>query len=317
MGKKIFYLAVGLLALYGGWQFLVNRRVPLNLSLFSNKPIAGPRIVGSYPEKGAVEDSVGIVGSEPAIAPGGPGRGIVPPKPPFPPDAPVGNSEVEERLVIRNGEVRAVVGDVRQEKKAIEKKVSEQSGFVVNANLSQPEEAPHLTISVRVPAERLDELMDFVKDRSERITYESVTGEDVTSRYIDEKARLKSLEEARGQMSEILAQAQEISDLLQIQREIQRIDREIESAKGRIEYLEKSAALSLLNIELAQSEYELTYTPTQKWRPGFVFKQATRSLLTTLQNLSYFAIRAAVFAVIWLPAAGIAYLGYRLIRRKN
>lgn len=307
--KKVLYLVVGVLALYGG------------LAVLGRFGTLGSLGSLGFRQRGMGE--IGVIGEDRGV--GGVGRGIVEEKIALAPRqtgmiepvAPVANDEVEERLVIRNGTIRAVVADVKSEKDALVDKVKELGGFVVDARLSQPEEAPHLSMSVRVPAGQLDALMGFVKERAERVTYEATTADDVTDQYIDEQARLKSLEETRAQMSTILEKAVEISDLLQIQREITRVDQQIESAKGRIEYLEKSAALSLLEIELAQSEFELSYTPTEKWRPAFVFKQAVRSLLSTLQGLSYTGIRLAVYAVIWLPGVLLARFVWRRLRKKS
>ena len=230
--------------------------------------------------------------------------------------APVPNEAVEDRLVVRNGTTKAVVSDVIVARDAVQTKVKAVDGFVVNSYLSHPETAPHLSMSVRIPAEKLDEVLQMVRDNSERITYESIESQDVTDQYVDEMARLTSLEKVREQMNSIIEQATEISDLLNLQREIQGIDQQIESAKGRITYLQQSSALSLLNIELAQSELELSITPTEKWQPVFVFKQAVRNLLTTLYGLSYLVIKLAVYALIWVPAGIVVILIYRRIRKK-
>lgn len=314
MKKKIVYGLVVLLVLYGGLQ-IIRSFFGVSMQRMPSVSHTGPAGYSDIQadEAAPYAPALGQSGVNEKIVQGMPQRGIVPPPDQNPP---VGTDEVEERLVIRNGSIRAVVEDVRSARSEIKTKVEQAGGFIVDARLTQPETAPHLSMSVRVPAENLDEVMELVRTQAERVTFESVTAQDVTAEYVDEQARLRSLEETREQMSEIMQQAQEISDLLNIQRQMQQIDEQIEQTKGRMEYLQKSAKLSLLNIELAQSEFELSVAPTEKWRPGFVFKQAVRNLLSFLQDLSYLAIRLAVYAVIWVPAGIIILLIYRRFRGK-
>lgn len=307
MKKKILYGAVLLLAIIGAWgiardnlyRYVVKSKAGYTLDY--REDISAPMSKGMGAMEGIMVDEIGE--ARQAFFPE--------------PNAPVPNEAVEDRLVIRNGTTKAVVSDVIETRNTIQAKISQVDGFVVNSYLSHPETAPHLSMSVRIPADRLDEVMQLVRDNAERITYESVSAQDVTDKYVDELARLTSLEQVRVQMNAILEKAVEISDLLNVQREIQRIDQQIESAKGRIAYLQQSSALSLLNIELAQSEFELSITPTEKWQPVFMFKQAVRSLLTTLYGLSYLAIRLGVYAIVWIPVLTIVVIVYRRIRRRK
>ncbi|NCS68135.1 DUF4349 domain-containing protein [Candidatus Peregrinibacteria bacterium] len=307
MKKKVIYGVVLLLAVIGAWGVIQST---LNSYSYRNAGYAGDYQMGLAAPSAQMGKSMNAM--ENVMDEFGRSEEAYYPEQ----NAPVPNEAVEDRLVVRNGTTKAVVKDVIVARDQVQTKITQANGFVVSSYLSHPETAPHLSMSVRIPAEKLDEVMQLVRDNSERITYESVESQDVTDQYVDEMARLTSLEKVREQMDSIIEQATEISDLLNLQREIQRIDQQIEFAKGRITYLQQSSALSLLNIELAQSELELSITPTEKWQPVFVFKQAVRNLLTTLYGLSYLVIRLAVYALIWIPVGIIVVLIYRRIRKK-
>ncbi len=71
-------------------------------------------------------------------------------------------SQTVERIVIKNGSMTIVVADPPQSMDAISQMAQEMGGFVVSANiykeqLSSGIEVPRASITIRVPAERMDE----------------------------------------------------------------------------------------------------------------------------------------------------------------
>ena len=59
-----------------------------------------------------------------------------------------------------------------------------------------------------MPSERLDEALERIKEGAVDIDYENVSGQDVTSQYVDLQSQLKAKEAAEKKLLEILDQAQ-------------------------------------------------------------------------------------------------------------
>ncbi|GAF98979.1 unnamed protein product, partial [marine sediment metagenome] len=120
----------------------------------------------------------------------------------------LGDDKVE-RLVIRNANLTLVVNDPGQSTEDIGKMAREMEGFVVSSYVYQTTYAEDVmavqaSITIRVPVERLDEALDFIKDGSIEVRSENVSGQDVTQEYIDLQSQLRNLELAEEELREIM-----------------------------------------------------------------------------------------------------------------
>lgn len=233
------------------------------------------------------------------------------PAPPSPVDTQVAPSESVNRMVIRDTNLSMVVNDVGGIIRDIENLAAQYGGFLVDSNLNVPEGASSGTITVRVKASERAAALDAIKKLGVRVVSESVSGRDVTDQYEDIGAKLDVLNRTKAKFEEIMDQAVEIQDLLQVQRELVSLQSQIDNLKGRQEFLKKSADLTKITVYLSTDELALPYAPDTAWRPAVVFKQAVRSLITTVRGLGNRLIWLAVYSVIWLPLL----IGFVLIRK--
>ena len=90
--------------------------------------------------------------------------------------------------------------------------------------------------------------------------------EDVTERYYDLKARINNKKVLEKRYLEILTQASEIKDILEIEKNLNDVRTEIENFQGQFNYLSKQVTLSTINL----SFYEvLPYVYDSSNRKGF------------------------------------------------
>jgi len=195
--------------------------------------------------------------------------------------------EVVPRMVIKNAELSIVVEDPIQKMDAIVAMAEEMGGFVVNSNvwqntLSSGAKVPHASITVRVPAERLDEALDLIKAGVGEILSENVSGQDVTREYTDLQSRLRNLEAAEAQLQEIMENAMKTEDVLQVYNDLVNVREQIEVIKGQMQYYEQAAALSMISVDITGDE-EAQPLQIGGWQPVGVAKDAIETLVKTLQ----------------------------------
>lgn len=89
-------------------------------------------------------------------------------------------------------------------------------------------------------------------ERSRAQQPERVSSRDVTEEVTDIDARLKNLRDLRGRFREVLSKAEKIEDILNIERELARIQTEIDAIEGRRESLLGSVNESKIDLELNQ-----------------------------------------------------------------
>ncbi|GAA5343235.1 MAG: DUF4349 domain-containing protein [Anaerolineaceae bacterium] len=213
--------------------------------------------------------------------------------------------ETTERLVVKRAEMRVSVADPAEAIRTVVQWAENMQGYVVNSNqwnsTSDGQTYINASVMVRVPAERLDEMMqkvrDLAADPKTGVLSETVTGEDVTAEYVDSQARLRNLKAAEAQLVELLDQAPDLEYTLDIFRELTEIRSQIEVLEGRIKYLEESAALSALSVEFV-AEASLQPLQIGPWKPAGVAKEAIQTLVKVAQDVGTALIK---FVIIWVP----------------
>jgi hypothetical protein len=213
-----------------------------------------------------------------------------------------------ERLIIRTGNISLVVEDTRAVQGTIEEMVAGMAGegaFVVSSDEYGGTEGsqPHVTMSIRIPASRFDRVMDNLADLAVEVTSRNESAQDVTEEYVDLEARLESLEAARERLLEIMQEARSTKDLLEAEQQLTQREAEIESIKGRMQYLEESARLSSIWIEL--QPYIFSQPVSEHWRPAETARRAVESLVDGLQGFGDFLIFFAIAILPWLLALGL------------
>jgi adenine-specific DNA methylase len=217
-----------------------------------------------------------------------------------------------ERLVIQNANLTIVVGEPGQAMTAIRRMAEEMGGFVVASNLykayrGDAGELPEATITVRVPAARLNEALDQVKTLTENpnqdVKSETISGQDVTKEYTDLRSRLKNLEETEAQLREIMGSATKTEDVLAVYRELTNIREQIEVIKGQIQYFEEAAAMSSIAV-LVQAKASIQPLEIGGWQPAGVARESIQALIKAMQGLADLGIRLILFV---LPLAVVLF----------
>jgi hypothetical protein len=189
-----------------------------------------------------------------------------------------------ERLIIRNAWLDLVVPDTEDALDEIKDVTDEMEGFVVQSNVYQYGDSKRASIQIRIPAEKLDEALEHFRGMASEVRSENVSGQDVTDEYVDLQSRLRSKEATEAKLLEFLDEAEDTEAALAVYTELERIQTDIEVIKGRMQYLEESAAMSAVSIELTP---DVLTQPIEvrRWNPTGTFKGAVEALIRVLQFL--------------------------------
>jgi tetratricopeptide (TPR) repeat protein len=234
-----------------------------------------------------------------------------------------------ERIVIQNADLAIVVSDVKGRMENIQVMAQQMGGYVVSSNLYQSYtndnvQVPEAQVTIRVPAEKLDEALEQIKKDVVEVQNETRTGQDVTAEYVDLQSRLKNYEAAEAQLEKILETATKTEDVVSIFNQLVYYREQIELVKGQMKYYEEAAALSAINIRIVAEE---TIQPVVigKWQPQGVALEAIQDLINFLKGFINFLI---YFVILILPIliliSGLFYLIFlglralfRLLRGKK
>ncbi len=206
-----------------------------------------------------------------------------------------------QRMVIKNARLSIAVNDPPASMDRVSALAEELGGYVVSANLDQTwlengAKVPRGSITIRVPAERLDEALDRIKaETAQPVISQQVSSQDVTAEYTDLESRLRNLEAAEQGLQKIMDAATNTEDIMSVYNQLVAIREQIEIIKGQMKYYEQSAALSSVSVELLANEAVQPLT-IGSWQPAGVAKSAVQALINAVK----FLFNALIWIVLFI-----------------
>ncbi len=149
------------------------------------------------------------------------------------------------------------------------------------------------------------------------VVFEQSNGEDVTDRYFDTEARLKSLRIQEERLLELLKKAVKMEDILKLEKELQTTNYDIENLTGTLKKWDSLVEYSTLTVNINEVEKIKPVQP--KENDGF-FHRISSGFINSLKGLWGF-IQDAVVGIaaalpILIPLGAIGYVLFRFIRRR-
>ena len=160
----------------------------------------------------------------------------------------------QNRVIVRTVDMLLVVSNVAQSVDRVAAVAQELGGWVVNADRSSNHSG---FVSIRVPAQQLDQAVLRLRQSAIDVEYETSTSEDVTAQFVDNEARLRSMEATEKSLLELMGRSGSVKDTLEVQRSLAELQAEIETVKGRLRFLRETAAYSLVNVNLRLASVEM------------------------------------------------------------
>jgi len=216
--------------------------------------------------------------------------------------------DIQNRMVVENSSLSLLVKSVMEVKEKIIVFAQENGGYMVNSRVSNSQDAPSATVTIRVQSRKLKETLLYLHSLSVKVISENLEGTDVTDQYVDIAKRITLLENTKAKFEAILSSAKEISDITKVTEQILNYQNQIDSLKGSQMALEKKAEYAKITVYISTDEIALPYAPSDTFRPQVIFKLAVRSLVGTLRNVATLIIWAGVYSTLIIPIGGIYWV---------
>ena len=193
----------------------------------------------------------------------------------------------------------------------ISMKISELGGYVENQDLyngssysSYRSRSANLTI--RVPAENLNGFVEDVKGVSNVVSYNEST-ENVTLQYVSTESRMKALEVEQQRLLELLAKAENMSDLLEIEARLTDVRYELESVTSQLRVLANQVDYATIYLYISQVK---VYTETEEqtvWqRIASGFQENLRDMGEDLTDFFVWVITYSPQLILWAVIIAVA-----------
>lgn len=165
-----------------------------------------------------------------------------------------------DQKIIRTADIAIEVMNVSESVDTLKNLAESAEGIIQGSSISAGRNNEYQgTVTIRIPTDRFDAVLQEIRSLG-RLTSSSISAEDVTEEYVDLNARKGALETQLAQYNRILTQAVNVSEVLQVQREIERVQVEIDRITGRMKYLDSRISFSTITVRLSEPDQVVTST---------------------------------------------------------
>jgi DNA-binding FrmR family transcriptional regulator len=155
-----------------------------------------------------------------------------------------------ERLHVLTASQTVEVKEIASAMKQVDSVMQKSGGYVQSQSVREEEQA---YLVLRFPAPQLRPMLDAMAALGSEES-RSIASQDVTEQYIDTEARLKNAIALRDRLKALLGQAKGVKDILEIEKELTRVQGDIDSMEGRLKKLKGQVDLAQIDLTLKRKK---------------------------------------------------------------
>ncbi len=217
-----------------------------------------------------------------------------------------------DRLVVKTAELGIRAGDVRGSAEEARRAAERFGGEVLSSRVYAGSGPVSADLVLSVPSGEFEAVLDELRGLGERVTTDTLEGQDVTEEFVDLESRERNLLAAEESLLALYDRAESVEDTLTVERELTDIRGQIEEVQGRIQYLERRTATSEIVLHL-----EPVAPAREPWSASSVAARAWVASLDVLQAAATATISVVVFCWWLVPPLAAGLLLWRRGRVTN
>ncbi|MFZ4799107.1 MAG: DUF4349 domain-containing protein [Bacteroidia bacterium] len=152
-------------------------------------------------------------------------------------------SQVEKRIILYQATINLNVKNIDTANSYLKLIAEKNGGYAMSMGNKNTE--------IRVKAEKLNEAILEIANTG-KIKSKNIYGNDVTDEYYDHEIRLDNAKKARQRYLELLAKAENVETTLKVEKELERLNGEIDLLEGKLNRLNHLNEYSTITIYLQE-----------------------------------------------------------------
>ena len=205
---------------------------------------------------------------------------------------------------------------------SLNEKITSLNGYVedqsiYNGSTYASRRYRNANMTIRIPAEDVDRFTEEVAGIANVVTKEKNL-EDVTLSYSATENRVKALETEEARLLELLAQAENMTDLLEIEARLTDVRYELENYASQLRLYDNQIDYATIHLSIKEvQEYTPVEEPTLWERISGGFTDSLSGLGESLQDVLVFVVVAAPFLVVYGAIAVVIVVVANKLRKKR
>lgn len=209
-----------------------------------------------------------------------------------------------QRMLTKEGNLSWETSNVDKTHASIVAQAKKSNAYISSDNRFRDEYQMTNKMSIRIPSNQFDNFISSIENDVNNFVEKRIEVIDVTEEYIDVSARMKTKKELELHYYDLLKQTKNVTEILQVEEQLNIVRSEIESAEGRLKYLKDKVNMSTIHL----SFYETTSAPV-----GF-FGQIGKSFVAGWKGMLYFILG---LITAWPIVLIVLITIWLVIRRRN
>lgn len=216
------------------------------------------------------------------------------------------------RITAETEELDALLGSLTEAIGAAGGYVENQT--VINGSSYSSYRSRSATLTVRIPAEKLDVFVSQVAGSANVVSQESSV-DDVTLTYVATESRIEALQTEQKRLLELMEQAETMADLLEVEARLTEVRYELESVTTQLNVLANQVNFSTVQLYIDEVvEYTPVVEETFWQRVSGGFKDSLEDIADGTVDFAVFVLANLPYLVLIAVAATVLVL---IIRRKH
>ena len=206
-------------------------------------------------------------------------------------------------LIVRTGELKLEVRDLDTAVREGDAAVIRAGGYVSDSTRVAKASDATAQVTYRIPSGRWAATLEILHGLAAKVDGEQIKTEEVSGQVVDLTARIANLRATEAALQAIMARAAEISDVLDVQKQLTATRGEIEqlvAAKGHLVDQASFGSLAVTFHLPVVPAATATPAPVKGWDPGADVERATARLVRIGQTSTSIGI--------WLAIVGLPLL---------
>ena len=205
----------------------------------------------------------------------------------------------------------ALMDQIQQAGGYIEERQSDNSTYY-NGRKSR-----YCSMVIRIPAASLDSFVAHVTEQA-NVTSSNETAEDITLQYVDTAARVSALETEQARLLELLAEAEDLSAILEIEKRLSEVSYMLESYASQLRTYDNLVDYATIRLSLREvTKLTPTVEPTVWQRISTGFGESLSNLWDDITDFFVWFVVNLPYLVIWAGIITVVILVVIRIRRKR
>ena len=227
-------------------------------------------------------------------------------------------AQPQDKKVIKTGTIDMQVNSVEKAINEVKLIAQTHGGDEVSSDFSKNDAYKNGYIIIKIPVKQYAETFEKIKKIAPLVTHESSQAEDVTAQFIDLESRIKNKKDHEARLRTFFDKAEDVGELIQVERELARVRTEIEQMEGQLKYLKDQTQYSTIHVSLSEDS---NIVVSDSWRPLQVVKDSFNTLINKSTGLVNTVIRFTItslpFIVLFIIILWLLYFTAKHIFKRD